>query len=355
MNHPVQIFLRVLLLHSLLAGVVDPRPHGAHKEAHLQLEAVKRGILARVGMEQPPAIREALDQDGIREARQLYWEKVSQLGQNQTQLPTPATTVHLLRLKVKPLGEDLAESLRATSGRLYSLEVSRTPALLHQNVHVLRAELALFKQSINLASVSQPNSTGPVHVNIYKLGDGGRATPTLLAAPAISTASPIVSLRDTVEQWLAGPEPRLHLWLEFPAAVATWLEGREWLPLKVETKDQGQVRKARQLDEECGKGDGKCCLHSLKVSFEAIGWSDWVLAPSSYSMKFCEGSCPHNYKPASMHAQIKARLHSLSGETPAPCCVPAAYEPMVLMHYGSDGKVVTQIFDDMIVTRCHCA
>nr|XP_013811543.1 PREDICTED: growth/differentiation factor 15 [Apteryx mantelli mantelli] len=115
------------------------------------------------------------------------------------------------------------------------------------------------------------------------------------------------------------------------------------------------ARRARALDEECRKSDGKCCLRSLKVSFQDIGWADWVVAPNSYYMRFCEGSCPHNYKPASMHAQVKARMHSLSKATPAPCCVPAAYDPMVLMHYDGDGRLVSTVFEDMLVTKCHCA
>uniref|UniRef100_A0A674GIL2 TGF-beta family profile domain-containing protein n=1 Tax=Taeniopygia guttata TaxID=59729 RepID=A0A674GIL2_TAEGU len=101
--------------------------------------------------------------------------------------------------------------------------------------------------------------------------------------------------------------------------------------------------------------DGKCCLKSLKVSFQDIGWSDWVIAPHSYYMRFCEGSCPHNYKPASMHAQIQSRVHSLSKAAPPPCCVPAGYDPMVLMHLDSEGRLVSSLFQDMLVTRCHCA
>lgn len=246
------------------------------------------------------------------------------------------------------------------SGLFYSLELSRT-AVLHQNLKVLRAELSLLKQLLDHPDILQPNSTWPAHVNVYKMANGSQTTLKLLTSQALSADSGTLSLRDAMEQWLASSEQSLHLGLEFSADVAGLVaaamtqEGTETLPLELETQERGQVRKIRQLDEECGKGYGNCCLRTLKVSFEAIGWSDWVVAPSSYTMKFCEGSCPHNYKPASMHAQIKARLHSLSGETPAPCCVPAAYEPMVLMHYGSDGKVVTQLFDDMIVTGCHCA
>uniref|UniRef100_A0A8C8VMJ5 TGF-beta family profile domain-containing protein n=1 Tax=Pelusios castaneus TaxID=367368 RepID=A0A8C8VMJ5_9SAUR len=159
------------------------------------------------------------------------------------------------------------------------------------------------------------------------------------------------------------PEHRLHLELVFAANVSAFLatkrtaQGAETLSLEVETQERAgsRVRKARALDEECRKNDEKCCLKSLKVSFQDIGWAEWVIAPNSYSMKFCEGSCPHNYKPASMHAQIKARMHTLSKVTPAPCCVPAAYDPMVLMHYNSEGKVISTVFEDILVTKCHCA
>nr|XP_060639883.1 growth/differentiation factor 15 [Anolis sagrei ordinatus] len=225
-------------------------------------------------------------------------------------------------------------------GQLYSLEVSRT-ATLRRDLHVLRAELTLFG-----------NVTG---AHVYKL-DEGKLSRNHIPTVSVSPSTLTLDLRDFVSAWLAGPEPSLHLVLAFSIPV----EFEQMM--EVETRErQRPVRKVRQAqqvdteDEECSKGEGKCCLRSLKVSFEAIGWSDWVVAPRSYSMKFCQGSCPHNYKPASIHAQIKARLHSLSGEAPAPCCVPAGYEPMVLMHYGDDGKVVAQVFEDMIVTRCHCA
>ncbi|KAJ6664209.1 hypothetical protein lerEdw1_008427 [Lerista edwardsae] len=347
----------------LLSSEVDSRPHGGY-DPQLHLEAIKQSILAKLGLEKPPAVREMLGKDELRKARQLYQEMLTRLQGTRSTATMPDATVHFLRPTLKPMVEALLGSLPnpgARSGHFYSLELAR-PAALHQNLKVLKAELSLFKQLLNLPGILQPNSTWPpAHVNIYKMADSSRATPQLLTSQALSAASLNLSLKDAMEQWLAGPEERLHLGLEFSADVAALVaaamtgEGTDTLPLEVETRERGHVRKIRQLDEECGKGYGNCCLRTLKVSFEAIGWSDWVVAPSSYSMKFCEGSCPHNYKPASMHAQIKARLHSLSGETPAPCCVPAAYEPMVLMHYGSDGKVVTQLFDDMIVTGCHCA
>ncbi|PKU28418.1 growth differentiation factor 15 [Limosa lapponica baueri] len=181
----------------------------------------------------------------------------------------------------------------------------------------------------------------------------------LLHSQELDRDDPSLDLTAAVQPWAASPEDTLRLELAFTANVSALLatSGGETLVLEVETHETTRrgARRARGLEEECGKSDGNCCLKSLKVSFQDIGWSDWVIAPNSYYMRFCEGSCPHNYKPASMHAQIKARMHSLSKATPPPSCVPAGYDPMVLMHYDGEGRLVSTLFEDMLVTKCHCA
>lgn len=35
----------------------------------------------------------------------------------------------------------------------------------------------------------------------------------------------------------------------------------------------------------------ECCRDDLYISFEDIGWSDWILHPSGYHAHFCRGSC----------------------------------------------------------------
>ncbi|XP_075031341.1 growth/differentiation factor 15 isoform X2 [Calonectris borealis] len=239
----------------------------------------------------------------------------------------------------------------------YHLILSRTQAF-HRQLRVVQAELKLFKQSLASPGMSPLNASVPPHVSIYTLG-GAPGTPRLLRSQELDRDAPSLDLTAAIQPWAAGPADTLRLELAFTADVSALLatSGGETLVLEVETHETAgrAARRARGLEEECGKSDGKCCLKSLKVSFQDIGWSDWVIAPNSYYMKFCEGSCPHNYKPASMHAQIKARMHSLSKATPPPCCVPAGYDPMVLMHYDGEGRLVSTLFEDMLVTRCHCA
>lgn len=240
----------------------------------------------------------------------------------------------------------------------YRLLLSRTEAF-HRQLRVVQAELKLFKESLASPGTSLPDTSVPPRVSIYMLG-GVHGTPQLLRSQELDGDSRSLDLTAAVQPWAAGPEDTLRLELAFTADVSALLatSGGETLVLEVETHETTAgrgARRARGLEEECGKSDGKCCLKSLKVSFQDIGWADWVIAPNSYYMRFCEGSCPHNYKPASMHAQIKARMHSLSKATPPPCCVPAGYDPMVLMHYDGEGRLVSTLFEDMLVTRCHCA
>ncbi|XP_074834300.1 growth/differentiation factor 15 [Carettochelys insculpta] len=352
--------LTCLLLLLLLSGV-EPRPPTG-EENRLQLETVQRGILDRLGLQEPPVLGQRQDQEGVRQAHQLYRETLAQLQANwsrgESQAPAPVRSVHLLT-------PTLQQQPEAPAGRArYHLVLSRTEAF-HQELSVVRAELRLFKQVLGTRDGPRLNASWLAQVEVYQLPAPGQhqGHPKLLHSQTLNATAWTLDLGAAVWQWAASAESRLHLELVFAADLSAFLatrrsrQGAETLELEVESRARAgpRRRRARALEEECRKSERKCCLRSLKVSFQDIGWSDWVVAPNSYDMKFCQGSCPHNYKPASMHAQIKARMHSLSKEAPAPCCVPAGYDPMVLLHYTSEGRLVSTLFEDMLVTGCHCA
>lgn len=353
----------------LLLSAADSRPHTWDQD-RFQLETIKKGILERLGMPAPPVIRRQLDQESIQRAQRLYQQKVAELARNRSQEEEEEEAVSRTRRlhRLTPTlsrwldiseGHQDSQGHRDTQGQReplgpyrYHLLLSRT-ADFHRQLRVVRAELKLFKHSLSL-----PGSSVPPRVTIYTL-QGAEGTPQLLRSQELDRDSQRLEVTEAIQPWVAGPEATLSLELDFTTNVSAALATSwgETLVLEVETQENPAraARRARGLDEECGKSDGKCCLKSLKVSFQDIGWSDWVVAPSSYYMRFCEGSCPHNYKPASMHAQIKSRVHSLSKAAPPPCCVPADYDPMVLMHLDSEGRLVSSLFEDMLVTRCHCA
>ncbi|KAB1259604.1 Growth/differentiation factor 15 [Camelus dromedarius] len=94
---------------------------------------------------------------------------------------------------------------------------------------------------------------------------------------------------------------------------------------------------------------------SLRASVEDLGWADWVVAPRELDVRMCIGACPSHFRSANTHAQMQARLHGLNPDAaPAPCCVPASYEPVVLMHRDSEGSVSLTPFDDLVAKDCHC-
>ncbi|KAM9688483.1 growth/differentiation factor 15-like [Trichechus inunguis] len=109
--------------------------------------------------------------------------------------------------------------------------------------------------------------------------------------------------------------------------------------------------------EACATGKAQCCsVQSRRVTLEELGWEGWVLAPRELDVRACVGACPPRFRPANAHARIKARLHDLDpGFAPEPCCVPASFEPVVLMHRDSDGRVTLTPYDDILVKDCHCA
>ncbi|XP_008499212.1 growth/differentiation factor 15 [Calypte anna] len=362
-------FLQLLLL----LTSVEPRPQGWDQEK-FRLESIKKEILERLGLSAPPVLRTPLDTQSIRRAQRLYRQKVAELTANRSREAEPGTqpgikrrhrlTPTLLHQLDVPQGHQNPQGHQDLRGpHHYHLLLSRTESF-HRQLQVIRAELKLFQQSLMSPDVTPPDTSVAPRVSIYTRGEVG-GTPQLLQSQELAGPAPSLDITGAIQAWATSPEDTLHLELAFtthvPAFLAT-LEN-ETLALEVETYEnvgrgsrRGRgSRKTRGLEEECGKSDGKCCLKTLKVSFQDIGWSDWIIAPNSYSMRFCQGSCPHNYKAATMHAQIQARVHALSKATPPPCCVPAAYDPMVLMHYDGEGRLVSTLFEDMLVTSCHCA
>ncbi|KAM9328907.1 growth/differentiation factor 15 [Gastrophryne carolinensis] len=335
------------------------------QEKMIQLEAVKKSILDRLGLHKPPVITERMHKDEMRQLYWLYKQKLTELQGNATMEETPKRRVHLLTPKLEHSKKKC--DLHGSSSHRYNLVFSRTHTI-HQQLSVMRAELKLCKDVLDALRSVSANSTSKPMVNIYKVVESshvnGKQKHKLLDSKPIDKDPLTLNVDSAVQQWVASSEKCLTLELvitvdkPFVSDGSKQMGANDVLVLEVETQEQHlKTRRARSIsaDEDCKTSEEKCCRKSLLVSFKQIGWSDWIVHPPTYEMRFCGGSCPHNYKPASMHAQIKYRMHHINKDTPAPCCVPGSYDPMVLMHYNAEGKLVFSVFDDMIVKTCHCA
>lgn len=103
----------------------------------------------------------------------------------------------------------------------------------------------------------------------------------------------------------------------------------------------------------------ECGLHDLFVSFEAIGWSSWIISPKGYNAHYCDGPCVFplgkTARPTN-HATVQSIINelSLNPGLNRPCCVPTTLLPISLLYYDDQDNVVLKQYVDMVAENCGC-
>ncbi len=225
-----------------------------------------------------------------------------------------------------------------------------------------QAELKISTQLLDKATSVQPEVRQEIKVEVTRMKPMNSAAWThansAVHSNVTSAQDVMLDVSTEVEEWMrTDGDQTLVVNVEVVVGKNVALKSNPTISLELGLIQPKPARRKRtrlprsNKEDECDE-QGWCCRKSVNVSFKDIGWTDWVVAPTEYTMHFCDGTCPHNYKPASIHTQVKSRMHEITkGETPQPCCVPAAYEPMVLMHYDSRGKLRLTAFSDFIVSN----
>ncbi|XP_070701888.1 growth/differentiation factor 15 [Pempheris klunzingeri] len=365
-----------LLLLASLSGSGESRPQAAHggtpdadrtdSQRVLVLEAVKTGILSSLGMDREPMPNQKASEGELRKMYQLYREQLREMRGNSSQMmgETRQSTVStvLFPATVEPL-KVLQKADQPHSGQ----RMQWYRAVFHKNPDIqteltlARAELKISRQILDKPTAVQPRREIKVKVNRMKpMNSVWAHMSSPVRANVSSTQDVMLDISPEAESWMRHDGGQALI-VDVGIAVSQKdaLKAKPKISLEVDLTLPKPAHKTRlprsNKEDECDE-QGWCCRKSITVSFKDIGWTDWVVAPAEYTMHFCDGTCPHNYKPASMHTQVKSRMHQITkGETPRPCCVPAAYEPMVIMHYDSRGKLKLTPFNDMIVSKCLCA
>ncbi|KAJ7399748.1 Bone morphogenetic protein 8B [Pitangus sulphuratus] len=143
-------------------------------------------------------------------------------------------------------------------------------------------------------------------------------------------------------------------WLVFDVTAASnhWLLDQKYnlgLRLYVETDDD---------DVHTTDGRQVCRRHELYVSFQDLGWLDWVIAPQGYSAYYCEGECAFpldSCMNATNHAILQSLVHLMKPEAvPKACCAPTKLSATSVLYYDSNNNVILKKHRNMVVKSCGC-
>ncbi|XP_022611041.1 growth/differentiation factor 8-like [Seriola dumerili] len=367
-----------LLLLVSLSSSGESRPHseahegtpdvgGTESQKVLLLEAVKTGILSSLGMDREPRPTQKATVQELKKMHQLYTDKLRVMRGNasQSMRETGQSTVSTVLF---PATVEQVKVLWKEKHPQSDRHMQWHRAVFHKNPNIqteltlTRAELMISRQIINKHTSAQPEVRRDIKVKVNGRKSMNSPAWTQTDIPVhgnvSSTQDVMLDISPEVEKWMRSDGGQaLVVDVGMVVLDRDALEANPTISLELGLvqPEPAERRRRSNKEDDCDER-GWCCRKSLAVSFKDIGWTDWVVAPAEYTMHYCDGTCPHNYKPASMHTQVKSRLHQITkGGTPHPCCVPATYEPMVLMHYDSRGKLKLTPFDDLIVSKCHCA
>ncbi|XP_020027253.1 bone morphogenetic protein 8B [Castor canadensis] len=111
-------------------------------------------------------------------------------------------------------------------------------------------------------------------------------------------------------------------------------------------------------DSHGSRGRQLCRRHELYVSFQDLGWLDWVIAPQGYSAYYCDGECSFpldSCMNATNHAILQSLVHLMKPDTvPKACCAPTKLSATSVLYYDSSNNVILRKHRNMVVKACGC-
>ncbi|XP_061401057.1 growth/differentiation factor 8 [Musca vetustissima] len=141
--------------------------------------------------------------------------------------------------------------------------------------------------------------------------------------------------------------------------ISTDMDYRPFIIVNTQSRRR-QTRQKRTIN--CTHGVTECCREKLYISFEDIGWSDWIIEPKGYDAYFCRGSCNRVASvanSASPHSSFVQKLLNKPGRRNrnlelVPCCTAKTYSSLQLLYLENNSTGTVKTFPNMIVESCGC-
>ena len=101
-----------------------------------------------------------------------------------------------------------------------------------------------------------------------------------------------------------------------------------------------------------------CQKRTLYVSFNDLGWKDWIIAPEGYAAFYCQGQCtfPLNEKlHPTNHAIVQTLVNLMNPfKVSSPCCTPTSLSPISVLYFDDNSNVILKKYKDMVAETCGC-
>ncbi|KRZ05544.1 Inhibin beta A chain [Trichinella zimbabwensis] len=104
-----------------------------------------------------------------------------------------------------------------------------------------------------------------------------------------------------------------------------------------------------------------CCRRRFRISFDELGWGDWVLAPKQFDSYYCIGRCTHfggfsteNGDGFAFYSELMNLYRSTEKNYMKPCCSPIKFAPLTIAIWQGPNEQATQTLDNVVVTKCGC-
>ncbi|XP_069975035.1 inhibin beta B chain [Penaeus vannamei] len=349
----------------------------------LRIEGIKQQILSKLGLRAKPNVTSSIPREVLIQTLYRSQEDIELLQQPQVPAqqdeedlleddyyaktseiisfaePGPQVNNHTL-LEFTQSDEDVG-SLRVTEAMLW-VYVRRLPGARHHDPSESKTTLWVFR--------IPPEDTR--ENPLAELATSLRVTPTRDGWRRLNLTS-------LVQRWFARSGERLRLLvdcsscggeLEAPLFTARKHKGAHkpgsrraeasHRPFLVVHTAPTPSRRLSRRALQCDKNTELCCKQELFISFNELGWDDWIIAPRGYKANYCKGSCDSVYRTPDSFTNFHAHvLEELQRNRPAgtltQCCAPTKLSPMSLIYLDESSNIIKRDVPRMVVEECGCA